>query len=73
MLPFPFAEAAAAAAAVAAFSLEAVRLRPAAAFPAPRLACSTIPCREAEMALVAALAAVLRGEAGLRGDVGRAM
>lgn len=41
ILPLSFAEAAAAA--VAAFSLEAVRLRPAAALPAPRLACSTIP------------------------------
>lgn len=69
ILPLPVA----AAAAAATFSLEAVRRRPAAALPAPRLACSTIPCKEAEMALVAALAAVLRGEAGLSGDVGRAM
>jgi hypothetical protein len=69
----PFAFAAVVAAAVAALSFEAVRRRPAVAFPAPLLACSTIPCKEAEMALVAALAAVLSGEAGLRGEVGRAM
>ncbi len=61
------------AAAVAVFSLEAVRRRLAVAVPAPRLACSTIPCSEAEMALVAALAAVLSGEAGLSGELGRAM
>lgn len=57
----------------AAFSLDSVRRRPAAAVPAPLLACWTMPCREAEMALVAALAAVFSGEAGLSGDVGRAM
>lgn len=55
------------------FSLLAVRPRPRAVAPAPRLACSTMPCREALIALVAAEAAVLSGEAGLRGDVGRAM
>ena len=56
-----------------AFSLLAVRVRPRAVTPAPRLACSTMPCSEALMALVAAEAAVFKGEAGFRGDVGRAM
>lgn len=55
---------------VVVLSLHAVRRKP--AWPPPRLACSTIPWREAEMAFVAALAAVLRGEAGLRGEGGRA-
>ena len=57
---------------LAAFPLDSVRRRPAAAVPAPRLACSTMPCNEAEMTLVAALAAVLSGETGLSGDIGRA-
>jgi len=38
-----------------------------------RLACSTMPWMEAEMALVAAEAADLSGEMGLRGEIGRAM
>lgn len=57
---------------LAAFPLDSVRRKPAAAVPAPRFACSTMPCSEAEMALVAALAAVLSGETGLSGDIGRA-
>lgn len=48
-----------------AFSLDAV-------LPVPRFACSTIPCSDAEIALVATEAAVFRGEAGFRGDIGRA-
>jgi hypothetical protein len=55
------------------FSLLAVPVKPRAVAPAPRLACSTMPCREALIALVAAEAAVLSGEAGFRGDVGRAI
>lgn len=55
------------------FSLLAVRPRPRAVAPAPRFACSTMPWREALMALEATEAAVLSGEAGFRGDVGRAM
>ena len=53
------------------FSFDAVRRKLDPAVPAPRLACSTMPWREAEIALVAALAADFRGEAGLRGEVGR--
>jgi hypothetical protein len=55
---------------VVVFSFEAVRLSLDAA---PRFACSSMPCIDAEMADVAAVAAVLSGEAGLRGDVGRAI
>lgn len=55
------------------FSFEAVRARRAVAAPVPRFACSTMPCREAEIAEVAAEAADLSGEAGFRGEVGRAM
>ena len=58
---------------VVTFSLLAVRVRPRAVAPALRLACSTMPCKDALMAFVATVAAALRGEAGLRGDVGRAM
>jgi hypothetical protein len=56
---------------VEAFSLEAVRFTPAATLPAPRFACSTIPCSEADMALVAEFVAVLSGEAGFSGEAGR--
>ena len=55
-----------------AFSRDAVRL----SFPAVaalRFACSIIPCAAAEMADVAADAADFNGEAGLRGDMGRAI
>lgn len=51
---------------VVALSFDAVRLRRAVA---PRFACSYMPCTLAETAV----AAVLSGEAGLRGDVGRAI
>lgn len=47
-------------------SFDAVRFRRAAA---PRFACSNMPCMLAETAV----AAVLSGEAGLSGDVGRAI
>lgn len=58
--------------AVGAFSLEAVRVNlPAAAV--PRLALSIMPCIEAEIALDAADAAVLSGEAGFNGETGRAI
>ena len=53
------------------FSREAVRLNLPAAAAVPRLVDSIIPCIDAEMALVAAEAAVLKGEAGLRGEIGR--
>lgn len=53
------------------FSLDAVRLSFPAAAAVPRLVDSIIPCMEAEIALVAADAAVLNGEAGLRGETGR--
>jgi hypothetical protein len=56
---------------VVVFSLLSVRVRPRAVAPAPRFACSTMPCSEAVMALVATEAAAFRGEAGLRGDIGR--
>lgn len=39
----------------------------------PRFACSIIPCTLAEIAEVAAVAADLKGEAGLSGEMGRAM
>ncbi len=69
----PFAAAAVAAVvAVADFSRDACRLSLPAVV-APRFACSIIPCAAAEMADVAAEAADLRGEAGLRGEIGRAM
>lgn len=54
-----------------AFSREAVRLSLPAAATVPRLVDSIIPCMDAEIAVVAAEAADLRGEAGLRGDTGR--
>lgn len=55
---------------VAGFSFDAVRVSFAVVL---RFACSIMPCIEAEMAEVAAVAAVLNGDAGLRGDVGRAI
>lgn len=60
-------------AAFAAFSLEAVRALDAAVFAVavPLFACSTMPAIEAVKADVAAEAAVLRGDAGFNGDVGR--
>ena len=55
---------------VVVLSLEAVRpILPA----VPRFACSIMPCTLAEIADVAAVAADLKGEAGLRGETGRAM
>lgn len=53
------------------FSRDAVRLILPAAAAVPRLVDSIIPCMEAEMAVVAADAADLSGDAGLRGDTGR--
>ena len=58
---------------VVVFSREAVRDNLPAVALVPRLACSTMPWKEAEMALVAAVAAVLKGEGGLSGETGRAM
>ena len=55
------------------FSREAVRDSLPAVALVPRLACSTMPWKEAEIAVVAAVAAVLKGEAGLSGETGRAM
>lgn len=52
------------------FSLDAVRFSLAAVL---RLACSIMPCIEAEMAEVAADAADFKGDAGLSGEVGRAI
>lgn len=53
------------------FSRDAVRLSLPAAAAVPRLVDSIMPCIDAEMALVAADAAVLKGDAGLSGDTGR--
>lgn len=53
------------------FSREAVRLRVSAAAAVRRLVDSIMPCMDAEMALVAAEAADLKGEVGLSGEVGR--
>lgn len=58
---------------VVAFSLDAVRVNFAVAA-VPRFACSSIPCTEAEIAEVAAVAADLNGEVGFIGDMaGRAI
>ena len=53
------------------FSREVVRLSLPAAAAVPRFVDSIIPCMEAVIALLAAEAAVFRGEAGFRGDIGR--
>lgn len=69
---WPFVVVVVVAVAASCFSFDAVRASRD-AWPWPRLACSIIPCTEAEMAEVAAFAAVLSGDVGFSGDTGRAI
>lgn len=59
--------------AAACFSCDAVRVSFEAVALPPRFACSIMPWKLAEMADVAADAALLRGDAGFKGETGRAM